>query len=384
MKKLIAITLTAIMLMTVLPLNSFALFGKLPVVTDIKLTTEDPIYYSLIKSELESLYEYEQESGETLKEEDFQFDICYHLDDYTFDVQFKDGTSLTLTEDYYEADDYSMTIYALVDAREVIKAFENGETTVPLELYAELEGMYKQSESEVFSSEISIQESYFKEIRYISGLPEAIGEYDYWVDLAGCKFEVTYYDGSKEILEVEVDEYDDYLIDGKTLYFDIIVEEDDTDKGLIDFYCYDAECTAEINLIRYSFSGIYFLDIIRSEETGDIESFEYEIVMKDGSTKTFTVDNIEYITPEDIEEPPYAIVGQIDGYDIILTTATEVELVSPSIVYIVDEIRIGDTGVSDTTGIILEEESTNPIRAFLERIVNAFRRLLDFIRNLFA
>lgn len=380
MKKIIAITLTVIMLMTALPLNSFALFSKLPVVTDIELTTEDPIYCSMIKSELENLYEYEQEIGEALDEEDYQFDICYHLNDYIFEVQFNDGTILTLNEDYYEADDYSITIYAVVDAREAVEAFENGETTVPLDLYAELEGIYKQSESEVFSTEISIQECYYKDIRYISGLPEVIGEYDYWLDLTGCKFEVTYFDGSKKTVEVtEDEEYNDYYIDDNYLSFQI-----DTDEGLIEFYCYDAECTAEINIIRYPFSDIYFLDTVHSKETGALESFEYEILMKDGSTKTFEVNSIEYITPEDIEQAPYAVVGQIEGYDIILTSETEVELVSPAIMYVYDEIRIGDTGVSDALFSVYEEESTNIIRDFLERIVNAFRRLLDFIRNIFA
>lgn len=381
MKKITAIILTVIMLMTVLPLNSFAFFGsKLPEVKNIVFESNDPIYCSLLKEDLEYLEDYAKENEETLEDADYIFDICYQLYDYNITVEFTDGKKLELTEDYYETDDYQITVYAETDIREAISAFEKGEKTVPLKVYAEINNYFKETVSKEFSAQINIQECYFKEIKYISGLPESISENKYWLDLAGCKFEVTYFDGTKKTVEIPLDEESYfYEIDEQTLSCRI-----DAENSRIVFNCFDAEFFADIDIISYPFSDIVITDFSHSKETGLLENLSYEIIMKDDSTKAFTVDSIEYIFPEDPEEAPYAVVGQIEGFDIIVRTEVEILEVSPSIMIVSDELSIEGADLNDFNTNVYREEINNPIVNFLMKLINSFRKIADFIRSLFS
>lgn len=379
MKKLLAITLSVIMLMTAFPLSSFALFGKLPEVESITFETDDPIYYSTLKEDLDSLEEYAEFSGEELAEEYYLYDIFWQLNDYEITLTFTDGTSLVLNEDIYETESYEIWVYADVDIREAVAAFENGEKTVPVEIYAIVENDYKESRSESIIENLTIQERCFTSIEYISGLPEAIGEFTYDLDLTGYKFKVTYFDGTEELVELQPDEYYDFLIDGKYLSHDI-----DTENQKIIFECFDAECEVDINVIEYPFSDIYFISCSRDMSTHLITAIECEVYMKDDSVETITADDITYIVPDDPEEAPYAVIGQVAGYDVILTTMVDIDETYPSSIHIFDVIDIGGTGVYTTNYESYIDENINPVMAFLMRLVSAFYRIVDFIKGLFA
>lgn len=380
MKKLTAIILTVIMLMTILPLNSFALFSKLPTVKSISFKTEDPIYYSELKKAFDAVLNYAEEEQRDPEDEELFYDICHHLNDYVVTLKFTDGTSLTLTEDYYECDDYEITIWAEVNLLEATEAYEHGATTVPVYVYANIYNNYKDYYSEKVTIDFAVAERYFKSIEYISGLPEEISENDNFLDLNGYKFKVTYVDGTEKTVVLEEDENYDFNIDNHYVSYDI-----DSDNKKVIFSCFDVECSVDINIIDYPFSNILITDTVHNFTTGILESIEYEIYMDDGSVKTFTAEGFEFITPDDPEDFPYAIIGQIEGYNIILINDVVIEETYPSTIYVFDSIEIEGTGIYDYIYSEYEDESkTNPIRAFLAKLVNAFYRLVDFIRNLFA
>ncbi len=378
MKKLIAITLTVIMLMTALPFNSFALFSKLPKVKNITFETDDPIYYSILKAQLEDLYEQVEEDGELFYEDFFLTDICYHLDDYEITLEYTNGTSETIDTDMYYGDDYDITVFAEVDLEDAVAAVEAGATSLPVSVYAYIDNEYNSYESDKYIIDFDVADSYFKEIEYVSGLPEEISEFEYNLDLTGYKFKVTYADGTEKTVVLESNEDGDFLIDGKYIYCDIDVENQE-----VDFECFDAKCSADANIIDYPFYNIYILDYSLDED-GYLNSIVYEIYFDDETSETFTVEDVTLVFPEEEYESPYAVVGQISGLDIIVRSDVEIIETDPQIIYNFISIEIDGTDVMDSMMEYTEGESTNPIRAFLIRLVNAFYRIVDFFRNLFA
>ena len=378
MKKLLAITLTVIMLMTILPLNSFALFSKLPEVENITFETDDPIYYSELKKELNSILKDAEENEYEPDDEVLIYDICHHLNDYEITLEFKDGTSLTINEDVYVGSDYDVTVWAEVNIFEATVAFETGATTVPVDVYAYIENDYKDYTSDTFTVDFDITECYFKSIEYISGLPEEISEFAHYLELDGYKFKVTYPDGTEKTVVLEDDEDYGFNIDGKYVGHDIDVE-----NRKVIFSCFDAECSADVNIIDYPFYAISIISYSSDFETGMLERIEYEIYMDDDTTESFVCNNIEYIYPDD--DAPYAVVGNISGHDIIVRNEREIDQTYPTTIIDYIEIEIDGTEVADYLLSFNEEaESTNPVRAFLTRLINAFYRIVDFLRNLFT
>lgn len=381
MKKILAIALTVIMLMTALPFSSFALFSKLPKVKNIIFETDDPIYYSALKKDLDDLYKHAEEYDYELEDIDFIYDICHHLNDYEITLEFTDGTSITIDEDVYSTESYDITIWAEVDMREATAAFEKGATAVPVSVYAYLEDDdFRDYESDKFTVSFDIAECYFREIEYISGLPDEISEFEDHLDLDGYKFKVTYADGTEKTVVLEDDEEYGYNIDGK-----YIISELDVENKKVKFFCFDAECSGEANIIDYPFYSLSITSYTHNLETGALESIEFEVYMDDDSTKTYICNDIEYIVSDDPTEIPYAIVGQIEGLNIILRSDVSIEETYPPTMYVYDEIVIEGTDIYDSVGSIYEGPgSSNPIRAFFAKLVSVFYRIVAFIRNLLA
>ncbi len=380
MKKILAIALTVIMLMTALPFSSFALFSKLPKVKNIIFETDDPIYYSALKKDLDDLYKHAEEYDYELEDIDFIYDICHHLNDYEITLEFTDGTSITIDEDVYSTESYDITVWAEVDMREATAAFETGATTVPVDVYAYIENDYKDYTSDTFTVDFDIAECYFREIEYISGLPDEISEFEDHLDLDGYKFKVTYADGTEKTVVLEDDEEYGYNIDGK-----YVISELDVENKKVKFFCFDAECSGEANIIDYPFYSLSITSYTHNLETGALESIEFEVYMDDDSTKTYICNDIEYIVSDDPTEIPYAVVGQIEGLNIILRSDVSIEETYPPTMYVYDEIVIEGTDIYDSVGSIYEEPgSSNPIRAFFAKLVSVFYRIVAFIRNLLA
>lgn len=381
MKKLLAIILTILTLMTVMPLSSFAA-AKLPKIEAVTFTANAPIFYSRMVDNLEWLEEWEEIYGELPTEDDYLYDICYDVGDYDITVKLNDGSTIVFEsgEDYYECDEYTIVVYALVDCREAVTAFEKGEKNVPVTVHAGINDDYNEIESPRFETTVEIEECFIKELKYLSGLPEEIPEDAFDIDLSDVKFEVTYADGSKETLGVtyETDEYGDfiYYLSGRNLYCYFGEEE-----GTVEFECFDAKCITSANIKYHPFDDIYILDTVYSD-IGELEYIEYAIYYKDGSTEEFVCTDFDFEYDEDYEYN-YAYINSVDGYDIkIIHYYENYEGVNET--FVETEISIEGTQYSDWTYDYISHEEESFFKKLLNKIADFFERFAAFLRNLLA
>ena len=329
MKKIIAVVLTVIMLISVSPIQSYAFTIKLPTVKsvkfldDIAVSRKDIEYHKEQADEnIEEYIEYYKEwYGEDISADDVAefmgFESVeelynYSLDDYGYTVEatLSDGTvhEIDVYQGHSDIDRYTtVLIWAEVKYTDYLAAVEADEDVIPVtvycEVYSSISGIGKSSE---FTLEKDFINCIVKKIAPKNTLSKTYYEDSYIPDLEGESFIVTYADGSKKTYKAEFDvEEGEYMLGGEPLWTFA-----DEDKAYIWYYdaLYEYTCTP----VESPYEKIEISDYTLTEEEG-LTSITLKITKKNGKTDKVVADLTD-ILDEDEFYPYYEGVVFYDTY----------------------------------------------------------------------
>ncbi len=316
MKKTIARILCLVMLVTALPVVTFAQDeADLPVeAVGVRCADNKPVSFK-------EVWEHNIDG--------WPFFLNYSNITYNIEVLLSDGTSCfdkverpEAIEESTVAENSSQAAAEKVQNKKVgvfcepyvlkqdcLDAVAEGRKTVPLYVIVHFsyydDGGKRYSKEYRFTTEKEIAPS-FAEITPVSGLPEYINEASPYADFDNALFEIRYWDGRvKQEKAVDVSygkRKSDYTLDGEKLSYHV----NEKNKQIKITYA-DAEYTHSVNEVRECpFSSVTITDC---KFEGDcLKEISYEIRKKDGTTALYTK-AIENPYP-DIERT----VDFIDGY----------------------------------------------------------------------
>lgn len=306
-KQIISIILAILMLITTVPMQSFAAF-------DFFYPTVDKIEYAKDVKPLS----YKEIIAQSKESDD---GYVYNSFDAGFDVYFSDGKKL-------ENVNYSIIGYKGVEAiafnecinsAECTEAINQGKTTVNVDVNVSVVYRGRPTVYKTFTLERPIVKEFVKNITFVDTLPE-IKEDDYNINFnfVGKKFEIEYADGTKKVAAVEETEFD-FLLDGESIsiynrdsyYYDDVTGEKIYYTGItVEFMDEKIIIDKQEHICNYS--SIEISDYSFNNE-GKLASITYRLTHKDGNVieKTNTIDEgVKADTFDGI------IVDTIDGYDV--------------------------------------------------------------------
>lgn len=328
MKKVLAVVITVIMLMSLCGMQSFAFTVKLPTVTGVesvagtsvsmkaldnsKKNTDDYIAYVTeeLGISIEELREHcEELFGESFEDMFYSFQVSDILA-----LTLSDGSEVEIDTDlYYEIDRYTkINVNAHVTYDDYLTAKqENADTvnvTVDCEVYSYISGISKDSS---FVIEAELVDCFVKDFTPVSVIDYSLYEDSDELDLEGKKFLVTHADGTAKTYTAKFDAAEEsFMLNGEDLY---VWFDDDkvTIEYMDEFYehsvSFDGESPYEsIEIVDYELS-----------ETEGLTSVTYEITDNKGNSKSFTADMTPYLEEGSLyPEYYYSMVDAYDSYGV--------------------------------------------------------------------
>ncbi len=328
MKKVIAVVITVIMLMSLCGMQSFAFTVKLPTVTGVesvagtsvsmkaldnsKKNMDDQIAYVTEEFgiSIEELREHcEEFFGESFEDMFYRFQVSDILA-----LTLSDGSEVEIDTDlYYEIDRYTeINVNAYVTYDDYLTAKqENADTvnvTFDCEVYSYISGISKDSS---FVIEAELVDCFVKDFTPVSVIDYSLYEDSDELDLEGKKFLVTYADGTAKTYTAKFDAAEEgFMLNGEYLY---VWFDDDkvTIEYMDEFYehsvSFDGESPYEsIEIVDYELS-----------ETEGLTSVTYEITDNKGNSKSFTADMTPYLEEGSLyPEYYYSMVDVYDSYGV--------------------------------------------------------------------
>lgn len=309
MKKTISLILAVIMLLSAVPMQSFALFDWLkPKVVKVEMLDNYPISNQYVQTHAGFL-----DDG-----------VCYIYGDevfneYKYKVYFSNGRSVEVS---YEGitnlflfsgveDAYA---YIIADLEKCAKAIAEGKNTVEVEILVTV--WYSGNggfDSFSFTMEKPIVDRVIENVSLVDPMPES---YDIdWPadDFVGKKFEVEYADGSKEVHTLVASDYRYYLGDyfvelwhGEDKYVDEETDEIVYYKGL-DINYRDCITSIERELLPCQYESIEVTDY-KINGKGSVTELTYKLTYKDGRVIEKTC-----IPEKAINYTEYVVIDNIDG-----------------------------------------------------------------------
>lgn len=382
-RKLTAVVLTALILMSLASVQSFAAldFLRAPRPQKVEILDEMPISVADIRYCADIIEEMEKE-GYELEEEDYRYYLDGSLLDYEYEVTLTNGKKVKCTNDdfeYVEVDDiYDVSCSAYIeyeDWKELLDSdIDTVEVRFEVSVYSNLLEREVDEEPAVFALEKSVVPCVVKSVKPVSGMPTALCEdYDY-INLEGAKIRVTYADGSKKTLTVKQsvpDEADFFYGMNYTLGDKELVVYDD--EGKLTLYYEDAEYAAKVKYVKPSVKDVEITDYDFNEEEG-LKEISYTISCTNGKsydfTKTFAADESGFIAP-------YGTIDYFDGYYVTLSPydfSVEDETDLSKMHFCISVGSAADTISFDMPG----GEALNIITVIAEKVSEA----ITFLRNL--
>ena len=305
MKKIMAVILSVIMLMSLCGMQSSAFTIKLPTVTELKILDDEPIslkgldYSAKERQEyidyLEEWYDIDIEDTGYLYEEINKF----YLGDIDVELTLSDGSVATMNVDeYYEIDRYTeIRVSAYVTYDEYLELKESGADTVEITLdcsvYSYVSSFSKDS---TFTVECDVVDCIIKSFKPTSTINYNLYELSDTLDLEGKKFSVTYADGTKKTLTAKFDaEEEGYILGDESLF--VWFNEDDT----VEIQYIDEIYTHAVTYDNESpYESIEITDYTFNEEESLLTSISYVITDNKGKQKSFTVDTSAALADEEL------------------------------------------------------------------------------------
>ena len=306
-KQTISIILAILMLLTAVPMQSFAAF-------DFFYPTVDKIEYAKDVKPLS----YKEIIAQSKESDD---GYVYKSFDTGYNVYFSDGKK-------FENVNYSIighkgveaiVLTEVINVAECTEAINQGKTTVNVDVNVSVAYRGRPTVYKTFTLEKPIVKEFVKNITFVDTLPE-IKEDDYNINFnfVGKKFEIEYADGTKKVAAVEETEFD-FLLDGESIsiynrdsyYYDDVTGEKIYYTGItVEFMDEKIIIDKQEHICNYS--SIEISDYSFNNE-GKLASVTYRLTHKDGNviekTKTFD-EGIKADTFDGI------IIDTIDGYDV--------------------------------------------------------------------
>lgn len=333
MKKIIAVLITVILLISVSPLQSLAFTVKLPTVESVKFLDDVAISRKDIEDYKASIDEMIDEIITDYSdwfEEDIDMDyILEMLDveaveelydyslgnyDYKLEATLSDG-SVHEVDLYYgnsEIDRYtSVLVWAEVKYTDYLAAVEADSDVIPVtvhcEVFSSISGIGKSSE---FTVEKDFVNCFIKQIAPKGTLKNTYYEDAYIPYLEGESFVVTYADGSKKTYKAKFDpEAGEYMLNGEPLIS--FADEDKAFLWYFDAY-YEYECTP----VESPYKSIEITDYTLTETEG-LTSVTVEITKKNGSVDTVVADTGACLDEGELY-PYFDVIAHYDTYSIYI------------------------------------------------------------------
>lgn len=307
LKKTICLILAVVMLISAVPMQSFALLEKLlPKVVEVELTDNIPVSNKFV-----------QGSADTYPDTVILSDC-----NYTFKLHFSNGRTVEtdsyylLGEDLLSGVSYSYVSMS-VDSADCAEAIAEGKGTVKVNLSVFVVYIDGSIKFYSFEKDKPIADEIVRDVTLIDPMPENYNKLDPTADFVGKSFRVEYSDGSEEVLILEdlgdkgyyLGEESVYMWYGEDCYKDSITGETVYYEGL-EFDYMDTYVVLERKFIPCPFSSFEVTDYELNGKAG-LTALSYKLTYKDGRAveKSFTFDTP--VTNED-----YVVIDTVDGYDV--------------------------------------------------------------------
>lgn len=294
-KKIISILMTVLMLMSIVPVQSFAAlsFGN-PDITEVAF--EEGVMVSM--KEIEMLHSYNMgDNIHLIKYINYPYDDTPATGFYYENllITFSDGKTVELDklfDEVPEVNSYSGP-YISVSYTDCKNAIENGDDTVPVNVSFTIS--FEKGKSKSFEGEVDckIVESYVKSIRPAGELNPYYEKMDYYDCFLGQEMIIEYADGTTKTAEITRGEYTSCFgplkLDGRPIYVDYdngdgeFMEVSETVKFV---YC-DAQYEGALTVIPTPYRRIDIVDYT-IEKNNVLTSITYTITKTNGETETYT------------------------------------------------------------------------------------------------
>ena len=373
MKKITAVVLTVIMLMSLCGMQSSAFTVKLPTVTELEILDDEPIsmkgldYSAKERQEyidyLEEWYDIDIEDMGYLYEEINKFYLG------NFDVELN-------VDEYYEIDRYTeITVDAYVLYDDYLELKESGADTVKITLdcyvYSYVSGISKDS---TFTVECDVVDCIIKSFKPTSTINYDLYEDSDTLDLEGKKFSVTYADGTKKTLTAKYDIEEELYVLGDDYIYLWFTEDDKVEIQYIDeVYTHSVTWDNES-----PYESIEITDYAFNEEEGLLTSISYVITDKKGKEKSFTVDTSSVLADADLNFI-WQELAVFDSYAVTLYSEDAYDDESEEIVGYELYLEMGDIFSEPVVIDYIVEDS----RTLLEKIEDVIASILRVFFLLF-
>lgn len=383
MKKITAVVLTVIMLMSLCGMQSSAFTVKLPTVTELEILDDEPIsmkgldYSAKERQEyidyLEEWYDIDIEDMGYLYEEINKF----YLGNFDVELTLSDGSVVELNVDeYYEIDRYTeITVDAYVLYDDYLELKESGADTVKITLdcyvYSYVSGISKDS---TFTVECDVVDCIIKSFKPTSTINYDLYEDSDTLDLEGKKFSVTYADGTKKTLTAKYDIEEELYVLGDDYIYLWFTEDDKVEIQYIDeVYTHSVTWDNES-----PYESIEITDYAFNEEEGLLTSISYVITDKKGKEKSFTVDTSSVLADADLNFI-WQELAVFDSYAVTLYSEDAYDDESEEIVGYELYLEMGDIFSEPVVIDYIVEDS----RTLLEKIEDVIASILRVFFLLF-
>ncbi len=295
LRKILAIILVVLMLMSIVPLQSFAAFSLInPEIKSVAF--DDGVMISM--KEIEKLHDYSNEDIIVLQNDRDPF-YAEPVSGFYYNnliVSFSNGKTVELDRLFDEIP--STTSYSgpkfNVSYEDCKKAIENGDSTVPVNVQFSISferGKNKRFEGDV---ECKIVESYIKSIRPACELKPFHHKMYYWDYFEGMEMIIEYADGTTKTAPIILGEYVSYFgplsLDGRPL----VAESVNTDgefpeemSSTVEFVYCDTSIEVPVETLDCPYRRIDLIDYT-IEKNNVLTSITYKITKINGETEIRT------------------------------------------------------------------------------------------------
>lgn len=372
-KKILSIVLVVIMFMTAVPIESFA--GALdwirPFIYKVEFVDGNPLSNNYIQKDNDML--------DVDKAYIMPTDDIYN---YILRLYFSNGRTVEISPQKPEGSDMaslvsSVDMVMILDTAECQKATYMGEGIVDVKIDLVVNYLYGTPKEYSFKTQKPIVNQIVSNVRLIESMPYNYNTEWPYDDFVGKKFEVTYANGTKEILTFRNNSYY-YGLEGTKVelrygenkYIDKYTGELVYYKGL-DIFFVDSFFPVERKNIPCPYKSLKVTDYELDGE-GGLESIKFTLTYNNGKTvkKVGT-----FNTP--LVYGSSQVIGKLDGYDVTVTIDSKDEdqySIKTQIGYDIWEIESEVSGdFSDFCDCKCHK--TGWLRKFFHSIRNAFWKL---------
>lgn len=385
MKKIMAVILSVIMLMSLCGMQSSAFTIKLPTVTGVKFVEASPVSMKDFENSEKLVEEYldyiEDELGIDISDFEMFGDLLgelydFYVEDGIVELTLSDGSvvEVDLEEGCYEIDRYTdinVTAYVKYDDYIALKESkaETVDVTFECSVYSYISSISKDS---TFTLEADIVDCFVKEFKPVSTINYKLYEDSDIIDLEGKKFSVTYADGTKKTLTAKFDpEEGEYLLGDEHIY--TLFSDNKVWFGYMD-EIYEHSVTFEK---ENPYESIEITDYVFSETDG-LTSISYVITDNKGKEKSFTVDTSAALADEELNFM-WQPIAVFDSYYISIDGEDAYDADGDKVVGCSIYLEMGDLESEPVVLDYIEEDS----RTLLEKIEDVIAAILGVFFLLF-